>query len=362
MKMILKNNSAITLIALVITVIILLILSGISIVSVTGENGILTKAIEANKQTEIAVVKEQAKLDIINWLAMNPNEESNIIIDSPEKIKEILDTMNKNNANKYYSGYTDTGIKTPSGYEVAFEELYTIKSQEQETTQISIANYGDRVDYVSKGDNSLIWRIFYHNDYYVYLISSKADGSNPIESCDLSNVITDTKYNDGSETVQKELRYLNSEWFNIIGNIPNTTSNAKAVAYLMDQDVWDEYKDVEGKASYAIGSPTFELYINSFNSTAESNGTTSRIDKTCTEVGYSFIYSKNTLLSSYNNGIYNNSTLCFLASPNSTSNNRMITIYGATSSFTNNTVDQNRGLRPVVIIPRDSFTFKILND
>ena len=47
-----KQNKAITLIALIITIIILLILAGISIASLTGENGILKKASSAGEQTK----------------------------------------------------------------------------------------------------------------------------------------------------------------------------------------------------------------------------------------------------------------------------------------------------------------------
>ena len=43
-----RNNSGITLIALVITIIVLLILAGISIAMLTGSNGILSKATEAD--------------------------------------------------------------------------------------------------------------------------------------------------------------------------------------------------------------------------------------------------------------------------------------------------------------------------
>ena len=44
-----KNNKGITLIALVITIIILLILAGISIATLTGENGVLNKANKAKE-------------------------------------------------------------------------------------------------------------------------------------------------------------------------------------------------------------------------------------------------------------------------------------------------------------------------
>ncbi len=52
------KNNGITLIALVITIIVLLILAGVSIATLTGDNGILTKATESKEQTEIGEEKE----------------------------------------------------------------------------------------------------------------------------------------------------------------------------------------------------------------------------------------------------------------------------------------------------------------
>lgn len=46
----LKKNNGITLIALVITIIVLLILAAVSIATLTGENGVLTKADVARKK------------------------------------------------------------------------------------------------------------------------------------------------------------------------------------------------------------------------------------------------------------------------------------------------------------------------
>ena len=57
-----KQAKGITLIALVITIIVLLILAGVSIAMLTGENGILSQAQNASKQTEIAEEKEQIAL------------------------------------------------------------------------------------------------------------------------------------------------------------------------------------------------------------------------------------------------------------------------------------------------------------
>ena len=56
----LENKSrGITLIALVVTIIILLILAGISISMLTGQNGILNRAVEAKEKTQVANEKEQ---------------------------------------------------------------------------------------------------------------------------------------------------------------------------------------------------------------------------------------------------------------------------------------------------------------
>ena len=61
-KDIVKNQTGITLIALVITIIILLILAGVSIAMLTGNNGILTQAKLAKENTELAKEDEENKL------------------------------------------------------------------------------------------------------------------------------------------------------------------------------------------------------------------------------------------------------------------------------------------------------------
>ncbi len=57
-----KLQKGITLIALVITIIVLLILAGVSIATLTGDNGILTKASNASEETRGASVEEAVEL------------------------------------------------------------------------------------------------------------------------------------------------------------------------------------------------------------------------------------------------------------------------------------------------------------
>ena len=65
-KMESKNKQkGITLIALVVTIIVLLILAGISINALTGQNGILNRAVESKELTEIAQTEEAIKLSVM---------------------------------------------------------------------------------------------------------------------------------------------------------------------------------------------------------------------------------------------------------------------------------------------------------
>ena len=58
-----KRQTGITLIALVITIIVLLILAGVSIATLTGNNGILTQANTAKENNKVATAKEKVQLE-----------------------------------------------------------------------------------------------------------------------------------------------------------------------------------------------------------------------------------------------------------------------------------------------------------
>ena len=62
----LNASKGITLIALVITIIVLLILAAVSIATLTGENGILSKANTAKTETEKAGAKEKVQMAVMS--------------------------------------------------------------------------------------------------------------------------------------------------------------------------------------------------------------------------------------------------------------------------------------------------------
>ena len=63
------KNEGITLIALVVTIILILILTGVSISTLTGQNGLLNRAVDAKKSTEIAQIEEMVKIVTMDALA-----------------------------------------------------------------------------------------------------------------------------------------------------------------------------------------------------------------------------------------------------------------------------------------------------
>ena len=108
-----RQKEGITLIALVITIIVLLILAGVTIATLTGDNGILSKATEAKEETEKARVVEEAKTDILGKQAENEGSEI-----SESDLKEVL--------GKYF---TDVPEELPEGealgeYELTAKEEY----------------------------------------------------------------------------------------------------------------------------------------------------------------------------------------------------------------------------------------------
>ena len=98
---------------------------GVTIATLMGDNGILTKANDAKEQTEIAEVKERAQLDIASWVADKMQNGEDATVNTPDLVKSILDTANPDADNRYYKDVTDEGVVTPNDYIVPIGELYT---------------------------------------------------------------------------------------------------------------------------------------------------------------------------------------------------------------------------------------------
>ena len=121
-----KNIRGITLIALVITIVVLLILVGVSIATLTGDNGILTRTNQAKEETEKATEKEQIQLALIEY-EMDSSENDKYTLIEKETNQKILNKTEENvlngeiieleNGRKYL--ITDNNVEYIEGIENA---------------------------------------------------------------------------------------------------------------------------------------------------------------------------------------------------------------------------------------------------
>ena len=83
------KNRGITIIALVITIIILLILAGVSITTLTGDNGTLTKAREASEKTRQVNAEEQVQIAVVGSIGTDGNIQNGELKSNLDKIENI---------------------------------------------------------------------------------------------------------------------------------------------------------------------------------------------------------------------------------------------------------------------------------
>lgn len=123
-----KRNKGITLIALVITIIVLLILAGVTIATLTGENGILTQATNAKTKHNEAQLKEALQLKLIEQEELQDTVPSVIwnspyhyqLIGSPEqeKIEKVLERKLEATDLFYEINLDELGMSTDQSKEV----------------------------------------------------------------------------------------------------------------------------------------------------------------------------------------------------------------------------------------------------
>ena len=129
-----KNNKGITLIALVITIIVLLILAGVSIAMLTGSNGVLTRASDADKATTKAEYIERINMEL---QAQYANALAGVAFDSDTTIKGNLEDI-----------ADDCTVGVTAGTSV------TITIKEAKATELGITDASGSVT-ISSGDATL---------------------------------------------------------------------------------------------------------------------------------------------------------------------------------------------------------------
>ena len=294
-----NTDKGITLIALVITIIVLLILAGVTIASLSGENGILERASRARNETNRAELVEKVKLDVMS-------NKIDIELGEQDKLKEILERYFINVPDDLSDMDTEVTAKDEfGGYNVALKEILikedkTIIKVGDTTLKKSIVNgnealknmYGQNTDY--KSVEGITWQLFYDDESYIYLIASNYVENSKLPcngntingvtygETDLVLTVGDnykamfsstTSHNDGALT--EGTKYKNGSSSTAISANPiaqtylkwafhssyNTSKspNICAVAYMMDIEKWSSFIG-NIKGAFAMGGQQLNCY------------------------------------------------------------------------------------------------------
>ena len=225
----LKEQKAITLVALVITIIILLILAGVALSLVIGDNGLIKKSKESAERYNQSAQKETADLESYD------EEFKNLLGNSIKATAKEIAQKPSEYYGKEIKGYTCANSQAVNAWKIFFTDENNIYIIADDYISYQYAPNGKNGTEITRDGNSEYGLLFTNvsNDYY----SGAADITN--------------------EKVKK--------WFEYLKEYPSEKRpNAKAVAYMLDTNVWGKFAG--NNAEYAIGSPTIEMFCKSYNS------------------------------------------------------------------------------------------------
>ena len=186
--------------------------------------------------------------------------------------------------------------------------------------------YGKTVtNYTANGVSD--WKIFHSDGKNIYIISSEylpidkipatKGGTTFIKgsydkTAPLTPAVKDSNYSSGSASISNDnsaRKWLKS----YLDNYENSGSNMRAVAYMLDTDVWNVYKTA--KADYAIGGPTVEMLMESYSKKMGVDYQAKAINKN----GYQISKDGGVNWVDYDDGVFSTSETLYVLPSNSTS-------------------------------------------
>ena len=272
-----KGIKGITLIALIITIIILLILASVSVATLVGENGIITRAREAKEKTERAEIIEKVKIDILEAQIGSNGDITNAQLqtiltkyfkDIPDTLPKDLTTLTLITKDEYGTHYLDIS-------EIYQNEIL-LKASDLPSPESRKHLIGSKVNNYAPTDSnlSLGWSLFYADGENFYLRSdemldpadcppgrsgsvARSVGGSAVP--DYSAVIAD--YDGLSDITDSFLRSFNSKMFAAEPSL--SYDNAKMIAYMFDTAAWSVFCSPE--AEFACGGPSLEFVLKSYD-------------------------------------------------------------------------------------------------
>ena len=174
--------------------------------------------------------------------------------------------------NVYAIAYDKTGNKKQSTNTV---ENVKISASYSNVTAAMVANdpakyYGLKVTNYTSQNGQNDWRIFYSDGTQIFLITGDYINTTETNRINSATGMTTSKYSaywatnsvPAFQTVDSTTltRFKATEY-----TLQSGRNNSKCVSTLLNDNNWSSYKDSGNKAEKAIGSPTVEMWMDSWN-------------------------------------------------------------------------------------------------
>ncbi len=274
-----KSNSAITLIALIITIIVLLILAGVTLSMVMGNSGIFGKANSAKEKTQKTTAEETIELAVLENKTTKASGEESLSNEAlkaeiAERLRNLGYFVSEDNSEVTY--YEDKKININ-----AYLTDEDSGDDKLKTTGITAADiqkhpdwyYGKKVTDYSSVNGQDDWKIFYSDGTHIFLITGDYVDLTVADRLDSNTGMTTTSSKNnvawGNVNGFQEPNPAVLSRFKANGFTLNSSNNKSIFASTMlNTSNWVKYLDNEsgsGKAEYAIGGSTIEMWMDSWN-------------------------------------------------------------------------------------------------
>ena len=219
------------------------------------------------------------------------------------------------------------------------------------------------------------WKIFYSDGSNVYLITSEyidpvklpekggakpanTDSSYP-KAARFNNILG--KYSGSANITDEKMKAFNSDYFD--NNYTSTNNNMKAVAYMLDKDIWSDFAN-RTVAEYAVGGPSVEMLLKSY---CEKVPEKKELYKTqaSSATGYQVSNNGGTSYANWISGMLSTSedlyvlpqnkgaNAMWLASPSASDGNCVVNVYWGGGMSNNGYNNAAMGFRPLVCLKSD---------
>ena len=313
----------------------------------------------------------------------NPNDDpdSYYVIDINKLNNLVLTKLPSGNGNDVYIINTKTHtIYYPEGVYLDNQTYYRLPGEYSEIKEPITAgeiasnpseHYGGEVtNYITpSGDPNVVWRIFYADENNIYLIASNYIKYDYAPTSENYTLYKNSDYRLAFDNVYQDYTGSASitdgritKWIQKYLDVAPTSTyqNIRAVAFMLDEPRWSAMYANPSYAEYAIGGPTLEMFVASYNKTHPENPMYCSANSTGYYVSWTeggTDYSISGLDTSESLYVISDSTDAYamwLASPSAASSSYMMRV--TSSGYVNqyyyyhSTYSSNPGIRPLVCL------------